>query len=245
MSAVRSLAWKIAPERMADRAVLWNEHVREENGITKEGRRYASEHGMTVTGGPFAGLRYPEESVEQVDALVAKLSGKYEAELHPIISEALERQPSSFVDIGTADGYYAVGFALRSGMRTQGFEIAPRARRLATGVADLNGVNVTLQGAATSRSLRALDLDGAFVLADCEGAETEIFDVAAVAALGRTFVVIEMHEWARAGVEKLLVGRFSPSHKVQIVSGSSPEPLRLDEGRWAICRPTSLWDEAT
>jgi hypothetical protein len=222
---------------MADRAVLWNEHVREERGITEEARRYASEHGMTVSGGPFARLRYPEESIEEIDAPVAKLSGTYEAELHPIISEALERQPSSFVNVGTADGYYAVGFALRSGVRTHGFEIAPRARRLTTKVADLNGVSVTLQGAATGRRLCALDLDGAFVLADCEGVEAEIFDAATVAALCRAFVVIEMHEWARAGVEKLLVARFGDSHEVEIVTGSTPEALRFDEGRWAVCRP--------
>lgn len=223
---------------MADRAILWNDHVREERGITEEGRLYTSEHGVTVTGGPFAGLRYPEENIDEVDALVAKLSGNYEAELHPIIFEALERRPSSFVDIGTADGYYAVGFALRSGGHTHGFEVAPRARRLAARVADLNGVSVTLRGAATSRSLCALDLDGAFVLADCEGAEAEIFDAAAVAALRRALVVIELHEWARVGVEKLVVERFAQSHEGEIVCGSTREPLRFDEGRWAVFRPS-------
>jgi hypothetical protein len=236
-SALRSLAWKIAPERMADRAVLWNQRVRDERGITEEARCYAKEHGAAVTGGPFAGLRYPERSIGEIDAPVSKLSGTYERELHPIITEALERRPSSFVNIGTADGYYAVGFALRSGLHTHGFEIAPRARCLTAEVAELNGVDLTLEGAATSTRLRAMKLDSAFVLADCEGAEAGIFDAAAVAALRHAFVVIETHEWACAGIEKLLTVRFAHSHEVEIVSESTCEPLRFDEGRWAVCRP--------
>jgi hypothetical protein len=222
---------------MADRVLVWNQRARGESGVLDEGRRFAVAHGMTVTGGPFAGLRYPDGSIDEIDAPIEKLSGTYESELHPAIAEAIGRKPKLFVNIGTADGYYAVGFLLRCRTPTHGFEIAPRARRLTNRVAKLNGVKLTLHRAATSRKVRALDLEDAFVLADCEGAEAEIFDKAAVAALRHAFLVIETHEWARPGVEEVLKTRFSQTHSVEFVLGTTPQPLRVDEGRWAICRP--------
>jgi hypothetical protein len=171
--------------------------------------------------------------------MVEKLAGVYEAELHPVIEEALDCRPSVLIDIGTADGYYAVGFARQSNAEVFGFELAPRARRLCSELARLNEVSVRLHGRASSRQLRALPLTGAFILSDCEGAEADIFDEAIVTALCTALVVIEVHEWARPGVERLLVDRFELSHHVELIAGSTPAPFRLDEGRWLVLRPRS------
>ena len=235
--ALRRLAWKVAPDRMADRAVLWNERVRRDRGVTAEARQYVLEHGATVSSGPFAGLRYPQGLEAQIDAMVPKLTGSYEAELHRVIDEALERRPPVFVDVGTADGYYAVGFARQSNAEVFGFELAPRARRLCSELARLNEVSVHLHGRATGRQLRTLPLEDAFVLSDCEGTEADIFDEDSVAALRTALVVIEVHDWARPGVERLLVDRFQLSHDIELITGSTPDAFRFDEGRWLVLRP--------
>jgi hypothetical protein len=222
---------------MADRAVAWNARVREQQGLTAVASAYTSKHGMTVAAGPFAGLTYPEAREAEVDAMPSKLSGLYEAELQPTIRSAIHWAPRTFVDIGTADGYYAVGFARASGAPTHGFEPSSRARRLCAEVAQLNGVELSLHRAATSTRLRLLDLRYAFVLSDCEGAEADIFDERAVDELGTALVVIEVHEWARPGVEDLLRARFKGSHDLTLIEERTPEPLRLDRGRWLVLRP--------
>ena len=48
-----------------------------------------------------------------LSSCVPKLIGSYEEEVHPIIEEIIRRRYSIVVNIGCAEGYYAVGFALR------------------------------------------------------------------------------------------------------------------------------------
>jgi methylase of polypeptide subunit release factors len=90
---------------------------------------------------------------------VAKLLGSYEEELHPVIAHALRSRPSIFVDIGCADGYYAVGFAQASPATTiLAFDISRTARELCGELAVVNGVEARVQiaGGVTDRSLREL-----------------------------------------------------------------------------------------
>src|SRR4051795_10844916 len=69
-------------------------------------RRFVAWHGLTVSGGPFAGLVYPDRTPI---SLVPKLLGIYERELHGAIEAAIRAQPDVIVNVGAADGYYAVG----------------------------------------------------------------------------------------------------------------------------------------
>ena len=64
-----------------------------------------------VLSGPFAGMAMlPEASWGDGD-LAPKLLGCYEAELHPAIAKAISRKPKNIVNVGCAEGYYAVGMA--------------------------------------------------------------------------------------------------------------------------------------
>ena len=77
-----------------------------------EAARIASSPDLTVRNGPFRGMRYPERA-SVGSALVPKLLGSYERELQPVLEDILAREHSEIVDIGCAEGYYAVGLALR------------------------------------------------------------------------------------------------------------------------------------
>ena len=67
---------------------------------------------LIVRNGPFAGMRYP--GVQSVcSTIVPKLIGCYEKELHSVIELICSQQYNSVVDIGCAEGYYAVGLAMR------------------------------------------------------------------------------------------------------------------------------------
>ena len=91
-----------------------------------------------VLGGPFAGMRF-ETATE--GNLAAKLLGSYEGELQPFVEKYLRAGFDRLIDIGCAEGYYAVGFALRSpNTMVDAFDMAEEAQTVCRNHAQLNGV---------------------------------------------------------------------------------------------------------
>jgi hypothetical protein len=205
--SVRPWAWRLAPAIMADRALRHQLRLHAASGRLDAAKRFVEVHGPVVRRGPFRGMRY------EVDRVVAtqKLLGAYERELHDWIEWALDQRPFRFVDIGAADGYYAIGVA-RRGIRVEAFEVSRLARRQLGELAKRNGVTVHVHGTATAPRVRRLPLDRALVLSDCEGAEVDIFETETVAALRTATVLIEVHESLRPGAEATLRRRFSETH---------------------------------
>jgi len=64
-----------------------------------------------VLGGPFAGMQYFANTTAQHALGVRALLGSYESELHDIVQQLINQEWDTIVDIGAAEGYYAVGFA--------------------------------------------------------------------------------------------------------------------------------------
>src|SRR6516164_6432959 len=60
-----------------------------------------------VLSGPFAGLRYLDEPIW--GPIEPKWLGTYEQELLPVIQQIIQTPYSTIIDIGSAEGYYAVG----------------------------------------------------------------------------------------------------------------------------------------
>src|SRR5215475_10211632 len=67
--------------------------------------------GDTVVAGPFATMTIPERAPWDDGNSGAKLLGSYEHELHDTIAQTEWREPKVVVNVGCAEGYYAVGFA--------------------------------------------------------------------------------------------------------------------------------------
>lgn len=67
--------------------------------------------GSTVLSGPFQGMTYMAAGSE--GSTSARLLGTYEAALHPIIEKIIKRGYQQIIDVGCAEGYYAVGLAMR------------------------------------------------------------------------------------------------------------------------------------
>lgn len=155
-------------------------------------------------------MQYPATLLYgETDAPIAKLLGTYELELHESIERALAAQPAAIIDLGAAEGYYAVGLAARcKGIAVHAFELAPTARVACSELAAANYAQLVLHGRATSRRLRAMPLDEAFVVCDIEGAELEVLDGTAARALSTATVLVELHDQYVAGIEGLLRRRF-------------------------------------
>ena len=176
--------------------------------------------GQRVIAGPFAGMRYVDRSVGS--AYVPKLLGIYERELAPVVEEIIASRPSLIVDVGAAEGYYAVGLAYRlAGTRMIAFETEERGRAAVAEMAALNdvGARVVVKGTCDAESLGAVlgDQGGTVVLMDIEGYEDVLLDPQKVPALQSTTFLVELHEFAVPGITATIALRFDETHDLELI----------------------------
>lgn len=172
-----------------------------------------------VRRGPFEGLRFPRDRL--TPSLAPKLIGSYEREIAEVIEGLCSEQWSAIVDIGCAEGYYAVGFALRiPGAIVHAYDADPSMMRSCHETAGLNGVEsrIRIGSVFTSETLKKLDLGKrALIISDCEGHEYSIFNAEIIGDLKRHDVLIELHDGTRGALTSDLIRRFSASHTLQII----------------------------
>ena len=166
--------------------------------------------------GPFAGMRYVSNSIGS--AYLPKLLGIYERELTQVMEAACARQPRLIVDIGAAEGYYAVGLALRNPQATViAFEAEERGRAALQQMALLNGVanRLEIQGRCEPAGLQSAlaQHKGALVICDVEGDEEHLLDPVVVPELKSATILAEMHDFIRPGITEEIQRRFAATHQ--------------------------------
>jgi hypothetical protein len=216
--------------------------------------------GASVLSGPFAGMKLlPEVSWGDGD-LPPKLLGCYEEELHPAIAKAVARGPSVVVNIGCAEGYYAVGMArMLPQARVFAFESDAGGQEICrlAGVANQVGTRLVVAGKCEIEALRQIiaQADRPLLVVDCEGAELQLLDIAQVPEIRRCDMIIECHDFVNPRITSTLRERFATSHDIEEVLEGSRNPnkfnglrgwgsmdrwLAVNEGRpvtmnWLVC----------
>lgn len=189
--------------------------------ITPANREFVSRYGLQVSGGPFRGMQYLPGQEEYQGDLVLKLLGIYEEELHGALAAWQADPPEIVVNVGCAEGYYAVGLALTMPQtRILAYDIDPAARLLCARFAELNGVadRVEIHGECTPAVLEELDAEQVAVLSDCEGYELTLLDGDAVPALRRWRILVECHDFVEPSITATLQRRFSSTHEVSLIT---------------------------
>jgi hypothetical protein len=172
---------------------------------------------VCIQGGPFQGMRYLTRSVGSL--LLPKILGAYELELFDVI-ESLPHFELG-LDIGAAEGYYAVGL-LRKGTcaRMIAWEMTPEGQALMDELAKSNGVadRITIGGMCTPESLsRALGEArdaNVLIVVDCEGYEGELLETVDASLFRNCTLIIETHDFAAPGVHDRLCRLFKRSHHI-------------------------------
>ncbi|HZT86895.1 MAG TPA: hypothetical protein VFA12_02930 [Stellaceae bacterium] len=182
-----------------------------------------------VLAGPFRGMTLNLSPLSQ-RYMVGYILGTMELELHGVLDRIIARGYRSIVNVGAADGFYAVGLALRMPTaRVEAFEMQSALHPVIMQTARTNGVadRITIRGLCGPSELReALRETPAprLVLMDAEGAERDLLDPERVPELAGADVLAESHDVFVPGITETLIQRFQASHDIERYS-SRPRVL--------------------
>ena len=173
-----------------------------------------------IVAGPFQGMRM-ELSGLSSRHLLCYLLGSAEIELRDVIGRIIDRRYRTILNIGAADGYYAVGLAVGSpGTHIEAFEALPAFHAIVERSARANGVQdrIALRGACDANALRhhlQTAAGPSLVLMDIEGGEAELLDPLAIPQLRHVDILVETHDAFVPHVTETLIDRFQPTHHIE------------------------------
>lgn len=184
------------------------------------------QQGTIVMQGPLQGLDFLPQSAEGCH--IAKLLGCYEQPLQPYIEQAIQKQYATILNIGCAEGYYAVGMAKRMpGTRVLAHDLNPKALDISAALAQKNGVSdrVTIGGLFTPDDFATHAEQDVLVMCDIEGAERELLNPESAPALQSMDIIVESHECLIPGITQLLIDRFKATHNITLVQDDGQRQL--------------------
>jgi hypothetical protein len=168
-----------------------------------------------VISGPFQGMSYGNLEAH-CSALHPKLLGSYEMELIPAVRQAIDRQYPAIVDVGAAEGFYAIGLALKiPGAKVIAFEQEEDARKELAALAALNHVadRIEIRARCEPRDLSEIGIGWGLMILDCEGYEEKLLSTEVIATLQLWDFLIETHDGICPEVTMRLEERFSKTHQ--------------------------------
>lgn len=177
--------------------------------------QYIQRQGTEVQNGPFRGMKYINQAAE--GGYIPRAIGCYERSLRPIIEEVIKSDYQVVMDVGSAEGYYAVGLAQRMpSTRIIAYDISETATALCQKLAESNGVSAQIENReqCTFEDFEICSTHKTFVLCDIEGAERELLDIEKAPALAKADILVETHPFRAPKVLETLKARFSATHEV-------------------------------
>lgn len=175
--------------------------------------------GLIVQSGPFKGMKLLPEVAE--GCFVPKILGCYEQELHPVIEQIMQSDYKHIVNIGSAEGYYAVGLArlLQKGTKLYAYDLNPVARTKCAEMAALNGVEDKIQIREEFKpdDFAVYKDEKTCVICDIEGDELNLLNPSVSPALAHIDLLVEMHDCFNASISSTLIERFTPTHDIEVI----------------------------
>ena len=168
-----------------------------------------------ISNGPFKGMSYIASA--KGSQLLPKLIGCYEEPIHDWTEEIVKAGYQRIIDLGCAEGYYAVGLKLRS-PRTEvfAFDTDSSAIEVAKLLALKNQINVTFGGLCDHSLLESTIQGRTLVFCDIEGGELGLLDPEKVPSLRSADLLVEAHDCFVCGITETLIERFHMSHRISI-----------------------------
>ena len=178
----------------------------------------------TVLNGLFKGMKMGNIKATG-SSIYAKLLGSYELEIVPELARLLSQRYDLLINVGSDEGYYAVGIArMQPRVKVYAFDCNKRARSACEALALLNdvGERVITKGCFNKAELPGVAAgEKALFIFDCEGCESEIITEQIPGSFASADFIIELHfEKYHLVAEKLSV-LFSHTHNLKLVDALS------------------------
>lgn len=174
---------------------------------------------LKVHHGPFKGMLYPSTKSAGSE-LYPKLLGSYERELHQTIEIILSEDYSEIVDIGCAEGYYAVGLAMHFLQADiYAYDVDEEAASMARAMAELNSIEPErfhIGSYCSTETLISLPYRRrALIFCDCEGCEKSLFQPDTPAKLALHDLLVETHDVIDIEISTYLESIFEETHSIE------------------------------
>lgn len=223
------------------RFIEWERHLQSERmkGIPIEVdaiERFCPD--LAIKHGPFAGLKYPDSTIIRgtfkniayaeinpvCGNLFPKLIGSYERELHPILSAINNHSYSEIINVGCAEGYYAVGFALKfPDAKIYAYDVKQQAQEHCLLLAQLNHCDqqININDFCSPETLLSIPITKrGLIICDCEGFETELFSDSVIPHLKKCDLLIELHDFVNLNISENIKQQFAGTHKFSMIKST-------------------------
>ncbi len=198
------------------------------------------EKSPTILSGPFTGMKWP--AAEHPKSYSAQmLLGTYELEIAPWMEDVCNASYDLIIDIGAAEGFYAVGLAMRNpDTPVIAYETEKAKHDTIRLTARANACsNIQLKGFCGSEELKAATNENSKVLAivDVEGAEDTLLRTDLIPALKLMDLIVETHDSIVPGISDELTDRFKDTHTI---NRTDAKPRQLADAPDGIQLPDEL-----
>lgn len=180
-----------------------------------------------VESGPFSGLKYIKPQ-SFGSSITPKLLGVYESELHSVINKIKARNYEKIIDIGCAEGYYAIGFA----------KMFPNAKILAADI-DIKALDFCKEMAIDNKVMPQMTFlenishswleteirnnEKCLIFCDCEGYEKRLFSVFNIQNFLEADLIIEIHSFLDRSIATYLISVFQDTHNITFITSISDD----------------------
>ena len=194
-ACAKAVSWLIFKLKTS---IGWEDQIQQRRLLIS--RQLDERFGSQVKYGPFRGLKLSKATWWGKTDRAGMLLGLYEQEVLSALANVPVRYRRSFIELGAADGYYAVGVLVNDLFeRSYCFEISERGQKAITANAALNGVSsrVQIHGIAEMNFHTALPESAtgdSVLLIDIEGAEFDILTAKTFERFTNSVIIIELHD---------------------------------------------------
>ena len=194
-------------------------------------------HKNIIAYGPFKGMKLNKNIWWSKNDRITQTLGIYEEHILDKLIEFQGEGAARLIDVGAADGYFAVGMAY-AGIYKEvfAFEIEKKGQeRIIENAAENHCQSkIKVQGEANHSSIQdALDNEKiSTVLIDIEGAEYRFLDDEMLKLLSGNFVICELHPWASMNGNEFqndLLSRSSKYFNLSIIKREYYNPNHFQE----------------
>jgi|694.fasta_scaffold04366_16 hypothetical protein len=215
-------------------------------------QRFKAVNGERILYGHFVKMRLPKTSFWNSIDHPSILLGLYEREvLDVIVDLCINKNKNLFINIGAADGYFAVGLLKNSFVdKSICYELTKEGRDSIKLNCELNHIDnskIIIRGKACPGFHIDLpdDLTSAIILIDIEGFEFELLTQDALRSIMDAIIIIELHPHMNLNGEAELLNLIKRAEKLYNVNFISPgfrNPHEFselnnfsDNDKWLLC----------